>query len=197
MKSTNEKTKYTGTEGGQAHRNDILGSFLREHSRQVFKVALRLARNPDEAQDLVQETAYRVLDKWHRYDPAKPLMPWFLTIMYHVCTDRRIAAGRRAWAALDAPIDHDGGRYYADILSDDDGDLTRRLEDAEAEKLARRAFRRLHRDDRALIQLWESGMSYADIASNLRIPVGTVRSRIFRTRRALRNHLPELVGANQ
>ena len=189
-----ESKKGFGKEmNGKSGDYGILENFIQAYGERAFKFAFKLSGNVEDARELVQEAFYRVLLAWDRYDESKPLKPWFFSILRNAFLDSQRRLQQRKWVALDAPVDGVKGTCYGDILSDDDGNLTRGIEDAEAERTVRQALGRLRADDRDVIELREvNGMSYEDIARSLGVPVGTVRSRVFRARRALRNQSPEL-----
>lgn len=194
MKSTIKMRRTVGTESAEtAARNAILGNFLKENGNKALKFAYKLSGNADDAANLVQDASYRVLQAWDRYDKSKPLEKWFFSILRNSFVDAQRRVKRQRWVALDAPVDGQAGRRHGDILADNSADLTESLEEAEAARAARMALRRLSSDYRAVIQLWEmNGMKYAAIAGSLGIPVGTVRSRLCRARRALRKQSAKL-----
>jgi RNA polymerase sigma-70 factor (ECF subfamily) len=187
MESTT-KAKNNGKEGnGAAVRNEILKNFMREYGKRAFKLAYKLSGNVEDAKELVQEASYRVLLAWDRYDESKSLQGWFFSILWNGFVDSQRRLKQQKWVAMDAPVDGREGACYGDILSDGDGDLAQCMEDAEAVRTVRQALAHLSAEQRAVIYLCEiRGMNYEDIAQSLGVPVGTVRSRIFRARRELR-----------
>ena len=54
------------------------------HSALVFRMALLLTRSRTLADDVVQETFIRIFQKYHLYDPAKPIQPWICQIAMNV-----------------------------------------------------------------------------------------------------------------
>lgn len=133
----------------------------------------------DAAPDLAAETFARALEARARYRPETPTaLPWLLGIATRVgANERRREESRlRAYASA-------AGR--ADVVVDTTGDGL--LESQVAAALAR-----LKRGDRdAVLLLAWADLTYDEIAAALAIPVGTVRSRINRARRQLRDALAE------
>jgi RNA polymerase sigma-70 factor (ECF subfamily) len=196
MKSTTKVKKTLGVveSAGIAARNEILENFIRDYGKKAYRFAFRLSGNAEDARDLVQEALYRITLAWDRYDPAKSLEAWFFTVLRNTVMNSRRGAGRRNCVALDAPVAGEDGCCYYDVVSDGRGDVTHELEKTEAENAARLAVERLRPDYRAVIELWEmNGMQYLEIASSLGIPIGTVRSRLSRARRALQSD-PDLAA---
>lgn len=150
----------------------------------MYGFALRLTRQRDDAEDLVSETLLRAFDRWHQYRLGTNIRAWLFTILYHLFVSRRRRAQARevaapadedGWAALDAVGEADPeGRFY-DALIDD-------------EVIA--AVEALPDEYRVTVILSDvHGLSYAEVAAVLRIPEGTVKSRLFRGRRRLQRRL--------
>ncbi len=150
----------------------------------LMRVARRRSSSPDLARDAVQEA---LLALWQAPVPPPEPLPWLLQAVIYRClhqgrTHRRQRryeeqAGQ-AWA--DAMRAFDPADHF-EVL-----DRTRRL---------RTALAALPPEQRTVLHLRESeGLDYQAIASRLRIPVGTVRSRISRARSALRANLEGLLA---
>ena len=120
-----------------------------------------------DAEDLAQETYLRALKALPSYRFEAPVRVWLLSIARHVCADhvrrkvRRSAIDRRFRAA--APVSQPEHRIAVD-------DLVQRLDRDQAE---------------AFVLTQELGLSYAEAADVCGCPVGTIRSRVSRARRAL------------
>jgi RNA polymerase sigma-70 factor (ECF subfamily) len=152
------------------------GRLLRRHQRRVFALGLRWLRNADDADDLVQETFVRVWQSISRFDEARPFAPWLVTIAVNRAKTK--LARRRPTDEVDESLVWEGPSP---------------LEDAETALLARNvrnAVDGLPEDQRIILHLRAvEGLSYAEIASALEIPTGTVMSRLARAREALRGKL--------
>ena len=73
-------------------RRDAFETIALVHFDTVYKVAMALTRNRDEAQDLVQETYGKAYRFWHRFQPGTHVKAWLLTILRHT----HISAYRKA-----------------------------------------------------------------------------------------------------
>jgi len=141
------------------------------------RYARALTRNRDRADDLVQDTLSRALDKQHLWQPDTNLGAWLFTIMHNQNVNnvrrdvRESAAVDIEWVSATVPATTDPSKSRKMIELD-------------------RALARLPLGQRQVILLVGlEGMSYEDTAGILSIPVGTVRSRLSRGRDALRELL--------
>ena len=188
-----ESKKRFGKEGnGEAARQEILESFIRDSGNKAYQFAYSLAGNCEEAHDLVQEALYRVMMAWDRYETCKPLEAWFTTILRNAFLDGRKRYERKHAVSLDCPIEADGKRGYTDVIADKEESIPKSLERKEAGSLARLALGLMSREQREVLTLCDmEGLRYDKVAAALRVPVGTVRSRVFRARQAFRGQWPQ------
>jgi RNA polymerase sigma-70 factor, ECF subfamily len=136
-----------------------------------------LTRNPDRADDLVQDTLSRALDKQHLWQPGTNLGAWLFTIMHN----QNVNNVRRD---VRESIMVDIERVSTTLPATTDPAASRKLVELD------RALAQLPLDQRQVILLVGlEGMSYEEAAGILGIPVGTVRSRLSRGRDALRELL--------
>jgi RNA polymerase sigma-70 factor (ECF subfamily) len=146
---------------------------IEPHLTRLTRYARSLVRNPVQADDLVEDTVVRALEKAHLYESNTNLRGWLVTIMHneHVNGIRRSMRG-------------------AILVSDDElGELGRAAtQEAPVElREIRGAVQRLPQDQREPLLLhWLHGLKYEEIASQMSLPIGTVQSRISRARKALR-----------
>lgn len=140
------------------------------HMRALHGTACRLVRNSPEAEDLVQETFLRAYRSFHLYQPGTNIRAWLYTILHRV----RVDALRTAFRTVrTTPLDED---VFASPARP-----THHAMDVE------RALRSVAEPFRTALVLRDvEDLSYAEIAQALRIPIGTVMSRIHRGRALLR-----------
>lgn len=137
------------------------------------RCARALVRDPDLADDLVQDAVERALRKRHLWRPKGSLRAWLYRLMYNVYRNR---GDRPAVERLSMPLESVPERAQA----------ARQDDQIEAQSIAR-ALARLPAEQRAAIVLTGlEGLSYDEAAYVLKIPVGTLRSRISRGREMLR-----------
>jgi RNA polymerase sigma-70 factor (ECF subfamily) len=152
----------------------------RNHGRFLYTVAYRLTGNDADAQDLVQEVLLRVRRGLETYKPGS-LEGWLSRITTNAFLDEVRRRKRRPTVAL--PDDPD--RVLASA-----GDVEAALAATTLPDHIQAALRSLPEDFRVVIVLCDIvGLPYEEIAEQLGVPIGTVRSRIHRGRAALRGVL--------
>lgn len=164
---------------------DAFGALFDEFARPVHNLAYRLTGNRTEAEEIVSLT---FLEAWRLRAGIEPegesLRPWLMGIAVNVVRNfsRASRRHRAAMARLPAP----------EPVPDFADELAGRIDDAARLAVARAAFARLRPAEQDVIALcvW-SELDYAAAAEALGIPVGTVRSRLSRARRKLRQSVGE------
>lgn len=142
------------------------------------RFALWLARDPGEADDLVQACLERALSRWSTRRAADSLKAWLFAILHRQFIDGRRRANR-----------------FQRLLAvfTDEREAAPSAEDTFVARSSLEAFAQLGTDQRAVLLLVTvEGMDYREAAQALGVPVGTVMSRLSRARDAYR----KLVGGN-
>jgi RNA polymerase sigma-70 factor (ECF subfamily) len=158
--------------------------------KQLHGFAFHLANDEDEANDLVQDTflkAYRFMDS---FEPGTNTKAWLFRILKNTfINEYRRKANLPNHVSLDVTYHKDDGEKYEDVVEVlDNLDYYQHLIGDEVAK----AMGALQDDFREIIVLSDlEEFSYEEIAGILNIPVGTVRSRLFRARNALKEMLRE------
>jgi RNA polymerase sigma-70 factor (ECF subfamily) len=154
----------------------------------VHRFALRLARDVSAAEDLVQETYLRALAHRDQYTVGTNCRAWLFTICRNVFVKGAMRDAREL-ATDDAELEAMGAAavHGAVAASDPTGAL---FERADLDDAVHRALDKLPEEYRAVVALVDiEDQSYGVVAEILGIPVGTVRSRLFRGRRLLQQDL--------
>lgn len=155
----------------------------------VYRFALSMSRNEPDADDIVQETFLRAYRSWHTFEPGSDCRKWLFTICRNVFLRSRERERRR--------VDHGGDdaqletlaavRLSATLRDGGYDDLFAQLDLGPA---LDRAIGDLPEVFRAAVVLVDvEGLSYEEAASILCVPIGTIRSRLFRGRRLLQEAL--------
>jgi RNA polymerase sigma-70 factor (ECF subfamily) len=171
----------------RAARGGDAGAFRRlveTHMRAVYALGYRLLGDADDADDVAQETfvrAYRALD---RYDERYSFYTWLRAIATRVALNEIAKRKRRR-------TDHgEAFETASDTVADERADAVEALADVELRSRVQAGLTSLPEEYRAVLVLRaEQQMSYAEIASALDVPVGTVMSRLHRGRALLRRAL--------
>lgn len=136
-----------------------------------------------ECEDLVQETFVLAFAGLRRYDPSRPLYPWLNKICVNLCF-KRLKGRQRQVLAGDEALEAAAHAVAAQRHRDAEAKALK----AEALELLRRAFARLSEGCRRIVGLRDyEGKSYVEIARTLKLAPGTVFSRLYRCREALRS----------
>lgn len=147
------------------------------HARALYGSALRLTRNPQDAEDLVQETLLRAYRGFAGYRPGSNARAWLYTILHRVRTDLLRKRGRSPQTTEMADEGPPVAPEHEAVLTAGNEDVQRAL--AEVPEVFRSA----------LVLRDVEEFTYDEIAGILGVPVGTVMSRIHRGRAALRGLL--------
>ncbi len=167
-----------------AFEDEIVG-FLPD----VLRFATSLARDQTAAEDLVQETYLRAINARHTFKPGTGTRQWLFTICRNIFLRAR---ERDRWVVASIDDDPDAearGSAALHVAARTHGyeDVYDRIDFAPA--LAR-AIAMLAEPFRVVFTLVDvGGLDYAAAAESLGVPIGTVRSRLFRARRELQQHL--------
>jgi RNA polymerase sigma-70 factor (ECF subfamily) len=160
------------------------------HLDAVYRYALSLTRDRSEAEDLTQETFLRAFRHWNQYTPGTNARAWLFTIC------RNLFRRRRERQAREEPTDAaelEGLAAAASQASATAPDAGEGFLDApELGDVMRKELDNLPEEFREVVILSDlQDQSYADIAAVLGVPLGTVKSRLFRARRLLQERLVE------
>jgi len=149
------------------------GRLLESEIPRLRRYARALTRNPAKADDLVQSSLVRALEKQHLWQPGSNLRAWLFTIMHnqHVNEVRKLLRQGSL-----QPVEEAEPVYVEPVA-----DASLQLRDLQ------RAINTLSYEQReVLLLVGLEGMRYEQVATILDIPVGTVRSRLSRARTTLR-----------
>ncbi|HLZ59578.1 MAG TPA: sigma-70 family RNA polymerase sigma factor [Ktedonosporobacter sp.] len=158
----------------------------------LYRTALRMTNNPQEAEDLVQETMLKAFRFAHTYQPGTNLRAWLFRILNTSAINRY-----RKQATQPTPVALPEGEefYLYNQIRDLSGqELSQGAEDEVLSKYldedVYKALNDLPPNFRMAVILADiEGLSYKEIAEALQIPIGTVMSRISRARRQLQKSL--------
>jgi RNA polymerase sigma-70 factor (ECF subfamily) len=156
-----------------------IAALAHEHRERAYMAALGMLRDPEAAQDAVQEATARSLHAAARFERGALFYPWFYRILKNHCLD--LLRHRRR-----AP--EDGGEAVERLQASTETDAP--LLSQERDAAVQRALAQISESHREILQLrhWQE-LSYDEISAILEVPMGTVMSRLYRARRALQDAL--------
>lgn len=167
------------------------------HLDHLYRVAFHLVKEENEAKDFVQETYVRALGSYEHFTPGTNMKAWMTRILYNFFFDYHHQ--RKRWVSVeDQAGDGEEGRNYWEKVPADNPGPEDHVAHRELGVKINDALGKIPEEFRLPIILVDMGdFSYAETAEILSCPVGTVRSRIFRGRRLLHQHLKGYVGFSE
>lgn len=153
----------------------------------VYRFAMSLTRDATQAEDLVQETYLRAFRSWQTFQPGSDARRWLFTICRNAFL-RSLERERNNVSLDDGDPDAMASIvHHAGMVTDGTDALLARVDLAPALTEAIRSLNEPFRSAVVLVDV--EGQSYEEAAAVLEVPIGTVRSRLFRGRRQLQEML--------
>ncbi len=160
-----------------AGRPEAFGTLVERYDRAVFHLCLRTMRDVEEARDCTQEAFFKAFRSLKTFKPGAKFSTWIFSIAYHACCDR--LGRRKRFSREELPDKADLAPGPAAVAEQND----------EARAL-RAAIEALPEKYRAVITLYHlQGRQYEEIAQVLGLPMGTVKTHLFRAKELLRKAL--------
>ena len=157
----------------------------------IYRYVYRMTGNAEDAEDLTQEVFVRMYTNIAGFRAEARLSTWLFRIAGNLCTDAfRKGKNSRGNLSLDGPVgdaeEHASERDLADMSREPDRLFGRKELGQQIES----ALAKLPPKLRSAVILHDvEGLAYDEIAQAERVPLGTIKSRIFNARTALREHL--------
>ncbi len=170
----------------KAGSEDAFTALVRRYHERIFKVAARIVRTAEDAEDVTQEVFARALGALDRFDFRASFYTWLVSIARNAAFDSW-RAGRRTRTTYNIEGGFETFEHESSI------DPVRKNTERERSEKVHRALMRLSPQDRTLLVLREfEDMQYEEIAAVLGCPVGTVESGIHRARKKLKTLLGDV-----
>lgn len=177
-----------------------LGLLLKAQERRLYNVCLRMVSNRDDAAEVCQDTMLKIVQSIDRYRGEAALSTWMIRIAMNTAISHLRKRKLRRTVSLDSS-NHGGNGGHDDdppalrLALGDDRELgpVSRVETDEMLERLQEAIACIDDDFRAVLVLRDiDEMEYQQIADTLELPIGTVKSRLFRARLALREQMENL-----
>jgi RNA polymerase sigma-70 factor (ECF subfamily) len=178
-------TETTLIQKAQKGDHDALAALVDEHQRYVYNLALRVVKDENEALDLTQETFVRAWTALPNFKGQSQFRTWLYRIVTNLCYNK-LPNLRRSLNDL-------GDDVMEDIPDLKFNSPSQEFESNETRQYLYQAIDDLDANYKLLITLrYQNDLSYEEIASTLNLPLGTVKTGIFRAKAQLRKTLAHL-----
>ena len=175
----------------RAQRGDraAFDELVRQHYSLAYNVAYRMLGDPDLSADAIQVAFVRAYKAIGRFRREAGFSTWLYRIVTNVCLDQ-LRRNDHSANSLTLADEDDESSLEERELPDHRADPAMSAEQRERQHLVQRALMRLHAGHREILAMYDlSGLSYEEISDILRVPLGTVKSRLNRARHALKEEL--------
>jgi RNA polymerase sigma-70 factor (ECF subfamily) len=162
---------------------------VRLYNRRIYNICYRFAGTSDDAQDLTQEVFIKMYRTLNTYDASKgAFMTWVTTMTRNLLVDhfRKTKSDRLTDSLDSAPSEHEDAQPLAEQIADHGQRPDAHVQSRETGETVHRALQKLSPELREAVILRDlQDMDYREIAMALKVPEGTVKSRINRGRAEL------------
>ncbi len=170
------------------------GALLDNYHESVFYLLLKIVHNPNDAEDLAIESFDKAFRNLDTYAPTHAFSTWLFRIATNSGIDF-IRKKRISTFSLDQQIYNEKGDHFSLNLKSDQPDPEKEIINEQAKQQIRDIVSKLHPRYRTLIELrYFQELSYEEIAVQLELPEGTIKSQLFRARNLLYNIIKEQQG---
>ncbi|MFQ6098625.1 MAG: sigma-70 family RNA polymerase sigma factor [Armatimonadota bacterium] len=174
-------------------RRRAFDELVSRYEGSVYNVCTRMLGNADEARDVAQEAFVRAYMALNRFDTERPFRPWMLKIATNVCINVAKARSRGEVSLHDpAPAGAEPAAHRLEV-EDERAGPAETVQRRELHERVREAVLSLPETYRAVAVLRHlEGLSYEEVAEATGLPLGTVKTHIFRAKKLLRERLSDL-----
>lgn len=182
-----------------AKANDLKAfeQLVRRHETKIFNLALRMTGRYEDACDVTQEVFVSAFTHLASFRGDSKFSTWLTSIAVNLSRNRLAQLKRRGSkeaVSLDNPVDSDDGAVPREAVSEDPS-AHELLESKDAQQAVQDCINSLPPEFREVVVLRDlQDFSYDEIASMLKLREGTVKSRLFRARDALKHCLKRVIG---
>jgi len=157
----------------------------------IHQMMFKMVGNNEDSADLTQEAFTKAFTKLPSYEPRYAFSTWLFKIATNNCIDY-IRKKRLVTLSIDETIKEDSDQQFSYNIRATTPDPEQRLVTAQRSKLMRALIGQLSTKYRQMIEMrFYQELSYDEIATELNIPLGTVKAQLFRAKEMLHNQLKQ------
>ena len=192
LEEAQARAAFAQARGGE---RSAYGTVVRIYQHRLFNAVYRMVGNREDAAEVTQEAFTRGLEKLAEFRGDSGPYTWLFRIAMNAAVSRIRRSSRRRTVSLEAMDSAEGGRgtsrgRFTENLAGSERSPVESAEMSEAHKAVVAAMDRLDPEYRALLVMRDmEGFDYRQMADVLGLPLGTLKSRLFRARMALRDLL--------
>jgi RNA polymerase sigma factor (sigma-70 family) len=162
---------------------------MNHYKDSIYFMLLKMTNNTDDADDLTIEAFGKAFKKLHQYTPDYAFSTWLFKIASNNCIDF-IRKKKKNTYSIDKTYDNEEGSEIAQSIANEGLDPEEHFIKKQKVKLMREVVEKLKPRYRTLVELrYFKEYSYEEIATELQLPLGTVKAQLFRAREFLYNIL--------
>jgi len=176
----------------QSGDRDAFTHLVHRHKRDIFRFILSKVKDKELASDLTQDVFVKLFKSADWYQPTGKFRSWLVRLAQNICIDYHRKYLKASILSLNSTNKTDEELSLADQIEDESANPERETEFIELQKVIESALDSLSEEQRTAFVLCQyQGMSYREIASLQKVPVGTVKSRIHQALIKVRDFLKE------
>ena len=182
--------EYAVVKRVRAGDTDAFEALVTAYQKQIYNLTLRYVSSPEDAADLTQEAFLRAFRSLDSFRGDSRFSVWLYRLATNVCIDLLRSRGRGSASSL--TVENEDEEAEELEVPDARFEPQKELERRELRRAVQSGLQTLSDDAREIVILRElEGLSYAEIGERLGLEAGTVKSRLFRARKALCDYLRE------
>ncbi|KXG73790.1 RNA polymerase sigma factor [Thermotalea metallivorans] len=169
------------------HHEEGYGLLLEKYEKYIYRLCYYYAHSKEDVLDLMQEVYIKIYRNMERFDENRPLLPWLKTLTVNVCLN---FIRQKKVQALSVRISPDGEENSPEQWIACGTSIEQEITFLDIKRSLEQAIKELPEDMKtAVILRHVEGMSYQQIAEVMDLPLGTVKTHLFRGRRLLKDRL--------
>ncbi len=163
---------------------------FKQYERYLYKLCYSYVQNEQDSLDIMQEVYIKIFKNINKFDTNMPFHPWIRRIAVNTCLNHKRSLKYNT-------ISLSGGSDEYQALEEQlaaDTDIEQYIENMDLERIVKQQLDTMSPKHRMVIILrYYEGLSYDEIAEMLELPLGTVKTDLYRARNALKNKLAGIV----